>query len=257
MSRTKVTIGTIRGWSETRPFLAVTAYDYPMARLLDDAGVEILHVGDTLGMVVLGLPDTVDVTLADMVRHTAAVARAKPKALITADLSFGTYSTPRKAVQAANELIEAGAEAVKLEGGRAMLPQIKAILREGIPVQGHIGMLPQHVREEGGYKKKGKNNLEVAVLKDDASALAEAGVFSMVLEAVVPEVAAEITALVRIPTIGIASGHQTRGQIRVLHDVLGLFPWYVPPYAKPQADLAGQVSLAVARLRSAVDKGQG
>jgi 3-methyl-2-oxobutanoate hydroxymethyltransferase len=217
---------------------ALTAYDYPTARLLDEAGVPVLLVGDSVGMVVLGYPDTTQVTLAEMRHHVAAVARAKTRALVIADLSYHTYSTPEAAVASGRVLIEAGAEAVKLEGGIAMVPEITALVSAGIPVMGHIGMLPQSIKEEGGYKIKGKSDPEKERLLADALAIQNAGVFAIVMELVEPGFAGEITSQLKVPTIGIGSGKACDGQILVTHDLIGAFPWFRPKFAIAKAAVA-------------------
>jgi len=224
---------------------ALTAYDFPMAKLLDEAGVPLLLVGDSLGMVVLGYPDTTHVTMAEMEHHVRAAARARPRALLAADLPYRSYDTPETAVASARRLLAAGAEAVKAEGGRAILPQVKAIVAAGIPFFGHLGMLPQHVLEEGGYKIKGRKDEEMAALLADATALAEAGAFAIVLELVLPSVAKEISQRIRIPTIGIGSGPDCDGQILVTNDLLGTFPWFTPKFVKPQLNAAEQMREAV------------
>ena len=227
------------------PLAVLTAYDYPTARLLDEAGVDLLLVGDSLGMVVLGLPDTTGVTMEMMLHHTAAVRRAVKRAPVIADLPSHSYDTPEQALANAQRLVAAGADAVKLEGGVGFIPQIKAIIAAGIPFIGHIGMLPQSVKEEGGYKKKGKTPAQVEQLIADAIALDEAGALAMVLESMVPEVAAEITRRVKASTIGIGAGRQTDGQVLVTHDLIGSFPWFRPPFAKARADVAGETLRAV------------
>lgn len=228
------------------PKLAVlTAYDYPIARLLDDAGVDLLLVGDSLGMVVLGLPDTTGVTMEDMLHHVRAVVRAKTRAPVIADLPFHSYMTVDDAVSNARRLMEAGAQAVKLEGGVSMIAQVKAIIAAGIPFIGHIGMLPQSVVEEGGYKKKGKTPESVQHLIDDALALDAAGASAVVLESMVPAVAAEITQRVKMSTIGIGAGPDCDGQVLVTPDLAGSFPWFRPPFAKARADVAGETLRAV------------
>jgi len=231
---------------------ALTAYDYPLAKMLDEAGVPFLLVGDSLGMVVLGYPDTTLVTMADMEHHVRAVARAKPRALVVADLSFGSYDTVADAVANSQRLIAAGAEAVKAEGGRAILPQVRAIIAAGIPYCGHLGMLPQHVREEGGYKIKGRTETEHEALITDAKALAEAGAFAVVLEIITPPVAKELTALIEIPTIGIGSGPDCDGQILVTFDLIGLFPWFTPRFVKPRANCAADIKSAVTAWKAAL-----
>jgi len=220
---------------------ALTAYDYPTARLLDEAGVPVLLVGDSVGMVVLGYPDTTQVTLAEMRHHVAAVARAKTRALIVADLPYHTYQTAQNAVANAHILMAAGAEAIKLEGGVAVLPEITALREVGIAVMGHIGMLPQQVKEEGGYKIKGRSKNEKARLMADAIAVKEAGVCALVLELVEPELAREITARLAIPTIGIGSGPHCGGQIMVTPDLIGSFPWFRPKFAIAKADVASVI----------------
>src|SRR5881397_1844831 len=201
MSATKVTAEMIRRM-KGRKIPALTAYDYPMAKLLDEIGIPLILVGDSLGMVVLGYPDTTQVTMTEMEHHVRAAARAKPKALLAADLPYRSYETVESAAANAKRLVAAGAEAVKAEGGRVILSQVRAIVAAGIPFFGHLGMLPQSVREEGGYHVKGKSESEREALVADAQALANAGAFALVLELVSPEVAEEITRTIPIPTIG-------------------------------------------------------
>lgn len=225
---------------------SLTAYDYPTARLLDEAGVDIILVGDSLGMVVLGYEDTTEVTLEEMVHHTRAAARGVKQALIVADLPIHTYETAAEAVANAQQLIAAGAEAVKLEGGLSHVAQIEALVREGIPLLAHIGMLPQSVRQEGGYKLKGRTEAEAEALLRDARAVEQAGAFAVVLEIVAAETAREITRALQIPTIGIGSGESCDGQILVTHDLIGLFPWFVPKFVRQEADVAEEIRKAVA-----------
>jgi 3-methyl-2-oxobutanoate hydroxymethyltransferase len=253
MSDQKITAGEIRamkGRGEKIP--ALTAYDFPMAKLLDESGVPLLLVGDSLGMVVLGYPDTTHVTMAEMLHHTRAAARAKTRALIGADLPFKAYETPEAALANARQLVAAGAEFIKAEGGREILPQVQAILAAGIPFCGHLGMLPQRVLEEGGYRIKGKKDDEHQALIDDAKALAEAGAFAIVLELVTPPVAREISAQIPIPTIGIGSGPDCDGQILVTHDLVGTFPWFTPRFVKPRANCAAEIKSAVAAWKSSL-----
>ncbi len=224
---------------------ALTAYDYPTARLLDESGIDVILVGDSLGMVVLGYEDTTQVTLAEMVHHTRAVARGVKRALLVADLPIHTYDNPSQAVATARALMEAGAQAVKLEGGVSHVAQIEAIVAEGIPVMGHIGMLPQSVREEGGYKVKGRTQAEAEALVRDGQAVEKAGVFAVVLEIVNPEAARQITDALKIPTIGIGSGEHCDGQILVTHDLIGLFPWFTPKFVSPEARVADEIRKAV------------
>lgn len=227
------------------PLTVLTAYDYPTARLLDEAGIDLLLVGDSLGMVVLGLPDTTGVTLEMMLHHTAAVRRAVRRAPVIGDLPYHSYQTPAEALASARRLVAAGADAVKLEGGVAFRPQVEAIVQAGIPFVGHIGMLPQSVVEEGGYKKKGKTPAQAEQLLADALALDAAGACAIVLESVVPEVAARITRAVRASTIGIGAGPDTDGQVLVTPDLTGGFPWFRPPFARARADVAAETRRAV------------
>jgi 3-methyl-2-oxobutanoate hydroxymethyltransferase len=213
--------------------------------LLDEIGVPVILVGDSVGMVVLGYPDTTRVTLSDMEHHVRAAAQAHPRALLAADLPYRTYDSPRQAVENARRLMAAGAEAVKAEGGRIIIEQVRAITNERIPFIGHLGMLPQHVLEEGGYKIKGKTDSERQGLMDDALALCEAGAFAIVLELVKSDVAQEITARVPVPTIGIGSGPHCDGQILVTHDLIGTFPWFTPRFVKPRMNAAEQIKTAV------------
>ena len=255
MNSQKITVETIRAMKgRGQKVAALTAYDYPMARLLDESGVPIILVGDTLGMVVLGYPDTTHVTMDEMLHHTRAAARAKPRrALLGADLPYHSYETPKEAVSNAMRLIKAGAEFVKAEGGREILPQVRAILAAGIPFLGHLGMLPQHVLEEGGkYRIKGRDEAGRRKLLDDAAALAEAGAFAAVLEIVTPPVAREITAKFPLVTIGIGSGPDCDGQILVTHDLLGTFPWFTPKFVKPKLNAAEQMRSAITEWKKSM-----
>ncbi len=223
---------------------ALTAYDYPTARLLDESGIDVILVGDSLGMVVLGYEDTTRVTLDEMLHHTRAVARGVKSALVVGDMPIHTFETPDQAVATAKQFADAGAQAVKLEGGTSHSGHIEAITRAGIPYMAHIGMLPQHVREQGGYKVKGKTQSEAEALIVDAKAVEKAGAFSVVLEIVVPEIAKQITNAIDIPTIGIGSGEQCDGQILVTHDLIGLFPWFTPKFISPEARVADEIRRA-------------
>jgi 3-methyl-2-oxobutanoate hydroxymethyltransferase len=251
----KITVETIRVMKgRGEKIAALTAYDFPMAKLLDEAGVPIIFVGDSLGMVVLGYPDTTHVTMAEMEHHVRAAARAKPNALLGADLPFKSYETAGDAVKNAKRLVAAGGEFVKAEGGRGILEQVRAIVSAGIPFCGHLGMLPQHVVEEGGYRVKGKKEAEQQALFDDAKALAEAGAFAIVLELITPPVAQELTKALAIPTIGIGSGEGCDGQILVTPDLIGLFPWFTPRFVKPRANCAAEIKAAVAAWKNSLIK---
>jgi 3-methyl-2-oxobutanoate hydroxymethyltransferase len=205
-------------------------------------------------MVVLGYPDTTHVKLGEMEHHVRAAARAKPRALLATDLPYQTYQTAEMALATARRLTSAGAEAVKAEGGVQILDQIRAIVGAGIPFIGHIGMLPQHVLEEGGYHIKGRKQEERGALLADADALVEAGAFAIVLELVAPAVAGEITRRIPIPTIGIGAGPHCDGQILVTHDLLGLWPWYNLKHVTPKLNAAEQMRAAVREWKTELGK---
>lgn len=245
MSAEKVTAATVRAWKGRQPVASLTAYDYPTTRLLDEAGVPLILVGDSLGMMALGYPDTTSVTMADMLHHVSAAARARPRALLAADLPIGAYPDPATALTNAKALVAAGAEAVKAEGGRDICEQARAIVEAGIPFIGHLGMLPQHVKEEGGYRIKGRTDSERTRLLADAQALEDAGAFAIVLELVTPPVAEEITRSIQIPTIGIGSGPGCNGQILVINDLVGTFPWFTPKFVKPKVQAYAQMQIAI------------
>lgn len=247
--QSKITATHLRGMKGRAPIAALTAYDCALARVLDDAGIPLLLVGDSLGMVVLGYPDTTYVTMAEMEHHVRAVARARPRGLVAADLPHRSCDTPETALANARRLLDAGAEAVKAEGGFAILPQVRAISGAGIPFLGHLGMLPQHVREEGGYRIKGRDEAGRRALLGEADALVEAGAFALVLELVTPPVAREITRRIPIPTIGIGSGPDCDGQILVTTDLLGTSPDYIPKHVKLRGDLGAQARELVGRWR--------
>jgi 3-methyl-2-oxobutanoate hydroxymethyltransferase len=242
---TKITVEHIRAMKGRTKVASLTTYDYPMTRMLDETGVPLLLVGDSLGMVVLGYPDTTHVTMEEMEHHVRAAARARPRALLVGDLPYRSYETPDQALANARRLVAAGAEAVKAEGGIEILPQVRAVLAAGIPFLGHLGMLPQHVLEEGGYRIKGRKDEEHTRLLADAEALAAAGAFGIVLELVTPPVAAEISQRIPVPTIGIGSGRDCDGQILVTHDLLGTFPWFTPRFVRPKLQSAAQMQGAV------------
>ena len=233
---------------------ALTAYDYPTARLLDESGIDIILVGDSVGMVVLGYEDTTFVTLDEMLHHTRAAARGVQRAVLVADLPIHTYDTPEQAVATARALVDAGAHAVKFEGGVTHVAQIEAIADRGIPFMAHIGMLPQKVREEGGYKVKGRTASEAEALILDAKAVEAAGAFAVVLEIVAADAARQISAAIQIPTIGIGSGTHCDGEILVTHDLIGLFPWFTPKFVKQEADVAAAIRAAA---RAFVDRTRG
>jgi 3-methyl-2-oxobutanoate hydroxymethyltransferase len=247
-------IESIRAMKRARRKIAMlTGYDYPMGRLLDESGVDIILVGDSLGMVVLGFADTTFVTMEHMAHHCAAVARGVKNALVVADLPIGSCLTPEDAVANSRRLIEAGAGAVKIEGARAA--EIRGIVQAGIPLMAHLGMLPQRVREEGGYRMKGKTAVEAAALLDQVLEVEAAGAFAVVIELVQPDTAARITEAAGIPTIGIGSGPACDGQVLVIHDLIGLFPWFRPKFARPEADVAGIIRGAIGAFRERIKDG--
>ena len=223
----------------------LTAYDYPTARLLDESGVDILLVGDSLGMVVLGYPDTTFVTMEEMLHHVRAVARAGTKAPVLADLPIGTGDTPELAVANARRLIDAGATAVKIEGGASHAPQVAALVAAGIPAMAHIGMMPQRVRIEGGYRVKGKTPEDAARLLADARAAEQAGAFGLLLELVQADTARLISESVAIPTIGIGAGPHCDGQVLVTPDLIGAYPWFTPRFVTQRAKVADEIKRAV------------
>jgi 3-methyl-2-oxobutanoate hydroxymethyltransferase len=235
-----------------KPFPVVTAYDAPFARCAEDAGIDVILVGDSLGMVVLGYASTAPVDLFDMVRHTAAVVRGSRTAHVIADLPFGTYeASDADAVKHAIQLVkDGGASSVKLEGGQAMASRIGAIVAAGVPVCAHIGLLPQTAPMGAGFSVRRDRD----VLVEDAQAVADAGAFAIVLEVIDPEIAREITAQVTIPTIGIGSGPACDAQVLVLHDVLGLYP-DPPRFAKAYANLANDATNALRAYAGEVRSG--
>ena len=222
----------------------LTAYDYSFARILDEAGVEMLLVGDSLGCVVQGQPNTLAVTMDEMIYHTRLVARGRKRALLISDMPFLSYQTSREqALQNAGRFLkEAGAEAVKLEGGVTVRETIDAIVKAGIPVMGHVGLTPQSVHQFGGYKIQGREKDRRERVLRDALAVEEAGAFSIVLEGMPLELAKEITERLTIPTIGIGAGAHCDGQVLVIHDMLGLFDDFTPKFVKRYADLKNTVT---------------
>jgi 3-methyl-2-oxobutanoate hydroxymethyltransferase len=254
--RSKTTVVTFRDKHRRgEPLSLVTAYDFPTARAVDAAGVDGILVGDSLAMVVLGHPNTLSVTMDEMLHHAKAVSRGARGALLIGDLPFLSYQADEaEAVRNAGRfLAESGMDAVKLEGGRPFVSTIRAIVRAGIPVQGHIGLTPQRANALGGFKVQGRRADEAQALLDDARALEDAGCFSIVLEAVPDRLATFITERVTIPTVGIGAGPGTSGQILVLHDLLGLTSGHTPKFVKRYADLAGDITRAVSAYRADVE----
>ena len=250
----QLTAPAVRSRKGGTPIVMVTAYDYPGARIADDAGVDVILVGDSLAMVVLGYDDTLQVTVDDMAHHVAAVGRARPRALVVADLPWLSYHLdPADTVRNAATLVRSGAQAVKLEGGRRRLPMVDALVTAEIPVMGHLGLTPQSVHAMGGYRVQGQQIDAAEALVEEAGLLADAGCFAIVLEAVPAEVARAVTQSVAVPTIGIGAGPSCDGQVLVFHDLLGLedriAPRFVRRYASLKADAVEAVSAFAADVR--------
>ena len=250
-----VTVSTLKALKqEKRPIVMVTAYDYPTAKLVDEAGVDVILVGDSLGMVVLGYDSTIPVTLEDMVHHTRAVARGAKRALIVADMPFLTYhGTREETLKNAGCLIQEGhAHAVKMEGGEEILPAVRACVQAGIPVMGHLGLTPQAVHQLGGYKVQGKDLASARKIVEDAKRLEEAGAFAIVLECVPEALARLVTETVSVPTIGIGAGAACDGQVLVFHDLVGFASDLKPKFVKQYADIGRDIRAAVARYAEEV-----
>lgn len=257
-SREKVTTTYLRSLKGKRKIAALTAYDASFARLFDDAEVDVLLVGDTLGMVVQGKENTLSVTVEDIVYHSRAVARGAAHALIVADLPFMSYQvSPEKALEAAGRLLkEGGAHAVKLEGGVDQCPTVERLTRAGIPVMGHVGLLPQSVHALGGFRVQGKGEEARERLVQDARALEQAGAFAIVLEAIPRQAAQAVTQSVSIPTVGIGAGPECDGQILVCYDMLGLFQGFVPRFVKRFSEMGEGVQEATRSYIAEIRAGQ-
>ena len=243
---------------EGRRFAMLTAYDYPTARILDEAGIPILLVGDSLGMVVLGHPTTLPVTLDDVIHHAKAVARGARQALLVGDMPFMSYqASMEQAITSAGRLVqEGGMHGVKLEGGGRVVEVTRRLTEIGIPVMGHLGLTPQFVHQMGGFKVQGKTDAQAARILADARALEDAGAFSVVLEGMPSKLAAEVTQALRIPTIGIGAGPATDGQVLVVNDMLGLTTGKAPKFVKRYAGLADEMSRAVTAYAEDVRTGK-
>jgi 3-methyl-2-oxobutanoate hydroxymethyltransferase len=256
MERKKVTIHDLQAKKEKgEPFTMVTAYDYPTAVIVDKAGIDAILVGDSLAMVVLGLPNTVSVTMEEMLHHCRAVARGAQYALLVGDMPFMSYQTgPSDAVRNAGRFLkEAGMDVVKLEGGKKMAPIARAIVDAGIPVMGHIGLTPQTISALGGFKVQGKDAAAAQQVIDDALALEDAGCFAIVLEAIPDRVAKIITERLSIPTIGIGAGPHCDGQVLVTHDMVGLFDRFVPKFVKRYVNVHDQMVDALRQFKAEVE----
>lgn len=235
----------------------LTAYDYPTARILDDAGIEIALVGDSLGMAVLGFENTLPVTMEMMLHHTSAVVRGTKRALVLADMPFMSYhASEEEAIRNAGRLLqEAGAQAVKIEGGSAIAPTVHRITSLGIPVMGHVGMTPQAVHQFGGFRLQGKDQAHALQIEEDALAIQEAGAFAVVLELIDHELAKRITEKLDIPTIGIGAGPHCDGQVQVVNDIIGLYDQFVPKHARQYVDVKAQITEAIKSYSQEVKSG--
>jgi 3-methyl-2-oxobutanoate hydroxymethyltransferase len=235
----------------------LTAYDFPSARLVAQAGVDLILVGDSLGMVVLGYDSTVPVTLEDMVHHTRAARRGAPEAFLIGDLPFLSYGTVADALASSSRLMkEAGADSVKLEGGTEVVPIIEALVKAGVPVLGHVGLTPQTASALGGYKLQGRDEAQARRIVEDAVALEAAGCWGVVLELVPAPLAKIITERISIPTIGIGAGADCDGQVLVFHDMVGMFSGFTPTFVKRYAEAGKLIQEAVARYAEEVRSGQ-
>ncbi|HEY7532223.1 MAG TPA: 3-methyl-2-oxobutanoate hydroxymethyltransferase [Nitrospiraceae bacterium] len=240
---------------EKKKLVVVTAYDAMFTRIVEQAGIDVILVGDSLGVVVQGQSNTLSVTMEDMIYHTTLVARAAQRALVIGDMPFMSYQAHRDdALRNAGRFLQAGAQAVKLEGGIAMADRIAAMTQTGIPVMGHLGMTPQSVHQIGGYKVQGKAKDGAKTLLEDAKALEAAGAFAIVLEAVPAALAKTITSELSIPTIGIGAGPHCDGQVLVLYDLLGLFDDFTPKFVKPYAHLKADALQALRRYKEEVEQ---
>jgi 3-methyl-2-oxobutanoate hydroxymethyltransferase len=253
----RVTVPEIMATKGKRKLTELTAYDYPTALWADKSGVDMLLVGDSLAMVVLGQEDTLSVGMPEMLHHTLAVSRGAKRAMIIGDMPFMSYqaSVEQALLNAGRFMKEARANAVKLEGGARVVPQIRAMVEAGIPVQGHLGLTPQSAAQFGGFKVQGKTAEAAKVLIEDAQALAEAGCFSIVLEAIPSSIAEMVTEAIPIPTIGIGAGPACDGQVLVIHDVLGLFDRFTPRFVKQYAKLGDTIIEALVRYKEEVEQG--
>lgn len=257
MTSIKWTAPKIRALKGKQKIAMLTAGDYTTARLIDEAGIPCILVGDSLGMTMLGYESTLPVTLSQILHHTAAVVRGVKSALVITDLPFMTYqaSVEQALLSAGRALKKAGADAVKIEGGAVRAETIQALVENGIPVLGHIGILPQSVKASGGYRVQGKTERDAQRLINDACAIADAGAFAIVLEGMPSDVAGEITSAIDIPTIGIGAGAECDGQVLVVHDLLGLTTGHVPKFAKQYARLGEAMARAFAEYRTEVERG--
>ena len=251
----KPTVLELRGKKGQR-LAMLTAYDFPTARLAAEGGIDLILVGDSLGMVVLGYDSTLPVTLDDMVHHTKAARRGAPEAFLIADLPFLSYATPEQALASAARLMkEAGADSVKLEGGEEAVPAVKALVRAGVPVLGHVGLTPQTASALGGYKLQGKDEETARRALDGAVALERAGCWGVVLELVPAPLAKLVTERIAIPTIGIGAGADCDGQVLVFHDLVGMFSGFTPTFVKRYTEAGAAIRAAISRYAAEVRSG--
>lgn len=255
MDSMKWTASKIKALKGKQHFACLTACDYITAKIIDESGIPLMLVGDSLGMVVLGYETTLPVTMAEMLHHTAAVVRGVKSSLVVADMPFLSYHVSvQQALENAGRFIQsAGSGAVKIEGGALRSPTVQALTENGIPVMGHIGLTPQSICTLGGYKIAGRRSAEIKKLVSDAKALEKAGAFAIVLECMPPETARKITAMIKIPTIGIGAGPYCDGQILVTHDMLGLSGGVSPKFVKRYVDLTAQIREAVGKYKTEVE----
>ena len=255
MSNTRVTVSVIKDRKvKGIPITMLTAYDYVMAKMLDSAQIDMILVGDSLGNVVLGYDSTLPVTMEDMIHHAKAVCRGAKNTMVVVDMPFMSYQVSvTEAVQNAGRLLkETGAQAVKVEGGIEIIDAVKAIVRAGIPVVGHLGLTPQSIHQLGGFKVQGKDEETAKKLMQDANLLAESGVFALVLECVPEKLAAKITQMIAVPTIGIGAGSACDGQVLVVNDMLGMHSDFAPKFVKKFTDLQAQMLEAILEYKQEV-----
>ncbi len=239
LEREKITVPIIKNRKkENKKITMLTAYDYSLAKLIDEIGIDIILVGDSLGMVGLGYDSTIPVTMSEMLHHIKAARRAVRFSLLVGDMPFGSYNTFPQAIKNATRFMKVGCEAVKMEGGEEIKDIVEGITKRGIPVMGHLGLTPQKISEFGGFKVQGRNKESAEKISEDAFCLQQAGVFSIVLECIPKELAKSITEKLKIPTIGIGAGKYCNGQVLVSQDLLGLFDEFTPRFVKRYANLS-------------------
>ncbi|MDI6902567.1 MAG: 3-methyl-2-oxobutanoate hydroxymethyltransferase [Methanocellales archaeon] len=255
MRRDKITVPRLMEMKRSgKKITMLTAYDYPLAEILDEAGIDILLVGDSLGNVILGYENTIPVTMEDIIHHTKAVSRGVKNALVVSDMPFMSCFSREEALRNAGRLIQAGAEAVKLEGGLAFEDKIRALTEVGIPVMGHVGLMPQSIHQMGGYKVQGRTPEAAKKILNDAKAVERVGAFSIVLEGMPSNLAKKITEELKIPTIGIGAGAHCDGQVLVTHDLLGFYD-FAPRFVKRYANLRKVILEASKEYKKEVEEG--